>query len=154
LLAATRDGSPDATVSEILRKEDETGVGQPAYVGQLAASAKSSVDGLKDWLVRQKARGGTVLGYGAASRAVAMLAMANVDCAELSGIADASEAKWGRRMPGTNIPIISPAELVSARPDYVLLLLPDLSDEVRTQLPEVAESGGVWVNIDSIDTAP
>jgi hypothetical protein len=154
LLAATRNGFPDTTVSEILRKEAEAGIGQPDYVGQLAASAKSSVDGLKDWLVRQKARGRTVLGYGAASRAVTMLAMANIDCAELSGIADASEAKWARRMPGTNVPIISPAELVSARPDYVLLLLADLSEEVRVQLPEIEENGGVWVNIESIDTAP
>jgi hypothetical protein len=154
LLAATRNGFPDTTVSEILRKEAEAGIGQPDYVGQLAASAKSSVDGLKDWLVRQKARGRTVLGYGAASRAVTMLAMANIGRAELSGIADASEAKWARRMPGTNVPIISPAELVSARPDYVLLLLADLSEEVRVQLPEIEENGGVWVNIESIDTTP
>jgi hypothetical protein len=154
LLAATRGGFPDTTVSQILREEAEADISGPDYVGQLADSAKSSVDGLKAWLVTQKARGRTVLGYGAASRAVAMLAMAKIDCAELSGIADASEAKWARRMPGTNVPIINPADLVSARPDYVLLLLPDLSDEVRVQLPEIEENGGVWVNIESIDTAP
>ncbi|MDH6196244.1 hypothetical protein M2272_002887 [Mycobacterium frederiksbergense] len=154
LLAATRDGATDPTVSEILRNEAEAGIGQPACVGQLAASATSSVGGLKDWLVSQKADGRTVLGYGAASRAVAMLAMANINSAELPGIADASSAKWARRMPGTDIPIISPAELVSARPDHVLLLLPDLSDEVRAQLPEIEENGGEWVNIESITSVP
>ena len=91
-----------------------------------------------------------MFGYGAASRAVAMLAMADVDCAELLGIADASAAKWGRRMPGTNVPIISPAELLNARPDYVLLLLPDLMGEVRAQLPEIEANGGAWVNIENM----
>ena len=153
LLAATRDGSPDATVSRILREEEEVGIRQPAYVSQLQARAKSSADGLKAWLASQKDSGRTVFGYGAASRAVAMLAMADVDCAEISGIADASVAKWGRRMPGTKIPIISPAELLNARPDYVLLLVPYLMDEVRVQLPEIEANGGVWVNIESIDAA-
>jgi hypothetical protein len=153
LLAATRDGSSDATVSRILREEEEAGVRQPAYVGQLEDSAKSSADGLKAWLASQKDSGRTVFGYGAASRAVAMLATADVDCAELSGIADASAPKWGRRMPGTNVPVISPAELLNARPDYVLLLLPDLMHEVRVQLPEIEANGGAWVNIEGIDAA-
>ena len=75
-------------------------------------SAKSSADGLKTWLASQKGSGHTVFGYGAASRAVAMLAMADVACAELSGIADASAAKWGRRMPGTMFPLSVQPELV------------------------------------------
>ena len=56
-------------------------------------------------------------------------------------------------MPGTKIPIISPAELLNARPDYVLVLVPDLMDEVRVQLPEIEANGGVWVNIESIGAA-
>jgi hypothetical protein len=152
LLAATRDGSPDATVSRILREEEEAGVRQPAYVSQLQVRAKSSADGLNAWLASQRDSGHTVFGYGAASRAVAMLAMANVGRTELSGIADASVAKWGLRMPGTKIAIISPAELSNARPDYVLVLVPDLMDEVRVQLPEIEANGGAWVNIESIGT--
>lgn len=153
LLAATRDGSPDASVSRMHREEEQAGIREPAYVSQLEDSAKSSADGLKAWLAIQRETGRTVFGYGAASRAVAMLAMADVDSAELSGIADASDAKWGRRMPGTDVPIVSPQELVNARPDYVLLLLPDLMNEVRVQLPEIEANGGVWVNIERINGA-
>ena len=40
------------------------------------------------------------------------------DCSRRS--ADASPAKQGRRMPGTDIPIISPDELLAAKPDRVL----------------------------------
>jgi hypothetical protein len=40
--------------------------------------------------------------------------------------------------------------LVNARPDCVLLLLPDLMDEVRAHLPEIEANGAAWVNIEKI----
>jgi hypothetical protein len=83
-----------------------------------------------------------------------MLAMAGAGRTELSAIADASSAKWGRRMPGTDIPIVSPADMVAAHPEQVLLLLPDLMPEVRAAWPEVEASGGVWVDIATLETAP
>lgn len=56
-------------------------------------------------------------------------------------------------MPGTDVPIISPADLVSASPDYVLLLLPDLLDEVRSDFPEIEAQGGKWVSISTVVAA-
>ncbi|OBB04118.1 transferase [Mycobacteriaceae bacterium 1482268.1] len=150
LLAATRDGSPDSTVTHILREEEQAQIRQAHYAGQLQDSAKRSVDRISGWLRAQKADGHKVFGYGAASRAVALLAMAGVDRDLLMGVADASAAKWGRRMPGTDVPIVSPAELSNARPDRVLLLLPDLINEVRTQLPEIEARGGAWVSTQEI----
>lgn len=79
--------------------------------------------------------------------------MADVDRTEMCGVADASTAKRGRRMPGTDVPIISPADLVSASPDYVLLLLPDLLDEVRSDFPEIEARGGEWVSISTVVAA-
>jgi hypothetical protein len=37
----------------------------------------------------------------------------------------------GRRIPGTDVVIISPEQLIAADPDCVLLTLPDLYEEVR-----------------------
>jgi hypothetical protein len=41
------------------------------------------------------------------------------------------------RVVGTDIPIVSPNELLAARPDPVLLTLPDLLPEVSTRFPEL-----------------
>jgi ABC-type Fe3+-hydroxamate transport system substrate-binding protein len=41
----------------------------------------------------------------------------------------------GRRIPGTDIVIISPEQLIAADPDCVLLTLPDLYEEVRQSYP-------------------
>ena len=50
LLAATRDDSPDVTVSRLLHEEAELGIREPAYVSRLQDSAASSARGLKAWL--------------------------------------------------------------------------------------------------------
>jgi C-methyltransferase-like protein len=51
-----------------------------------------------------------------------------------------------RRMPGTDIPIIAPDELVAAWPDVVLLFVSDLATEVRAALPQIEAGGGRWVD--------
>jgi len=93
-----------------------------------------------------------VFGYGAASRAVALLYRAEVGRDLLAAIADASPGKHGTRMPATGIPVITPDELVAEQADEVLLLLPDLLSEVRSALPGVEAAGGRWVDVDSISS--
>jgi hypothetical protein len=68
---------------------------------------------------------------------VALLHGAGIDSRLLRAVADASTAKQGRRMPGTDIPIVSPADLLAADPDRVLLTLPDLHSEVSERFPEL-----------------
>lgn len=121
----------------------------PAKVATLQAAADGRVAALRAHLDAQRASGKRVFGYGAASRAVAMFARAGLDRGLLAAVADASPAKQGRRMPGTDIPIIAPEDLVAAHPDQVVLTLPDLLPEVSARLPELA---GRWVTDDWIAT--
>jgi C-methyltransferase C-terminal domain len=163
LLAATRGGAddegavdtgPDASVGDLLAEEAALGVEDPARVRALQDSAVSRAEALHLWLVEQKAAGSTVLGYGAASRAVALLCRAGVDRSLLGAVADASRAKHGRRMPATDIPVVAPGELVAAHPDAVALFLPDLMREIRRTLPEVEAAGGQWVDVESLGSKP
>ena len=108
---------------------------------------------LHDWLVHQQSAGSAVIGYGAASRAVALLLQAQVDRTLLPAIVDASPAKQGLRMPGTDIPIVGPAELAARRPDSVLLFVSDLLTEVRAAFPEVEAGGGRWVDVEAHGSA-
>ena len=96
------------------------------------------------------AAGRSVLGYGAASRAVALLCRAGVDRQLLPAIVDTSVSKHGLRMPGTDVPIVSPAELTMHPPHLVLLFVPDLLTEVRRAFPEVEESGCRWVDAEAL----
>jgi hypothetical protein len=89
--------------------------------------------------------GKRVLGYGAASRAVALLRQAGIDSALLPAIVDISAAKHGRRMPGSAIPIAPPDLLRSDLPDVLLLFVPDLLAEVRAAFPALDEHGCEWI---------
>jgi hypothetical protein len=154
LLAARRDtdpsASPDDAVRSLLEEDVRVGVTDPAVLTGLQRDAQNSAEHLHEWLVAERSAGRRVLGYGAASRTVALLLKAGVDSSLLPSVVDASPAKQGLRMPGTDIPISSPSQLMDRRPDTVLLFLPDLLTEVRGAYPDVEASGGRWVDAESL----
>ncbi|MFJ4657384.1 class I SAM-dependent methyltransferase [Nocardia sp. NPDC088792] len=131
---------PDDTALRILAAE--SAVTEPDTLRTLQDAADRQARALRTWLERETSSGRSVYAYGAASRAVALLHLAGVHRGLLTAVADASPAKQGCRMPGTDVPIIDPAALVAAQPDRVLLTLPDLLPEVRSRLPEL---DGRWV---------
>lgn len=154
LLAATRDGRPDATVRDLDAQERSAGVLEADVVGGLQGAADAMAGGLARFLAEQKEAGRRVLGYSAASRSVALLHHAGVGRELLPAVADGSRAKHGRRIPGSGIPVISPAELVEARPDSVVLFVDDLLAEVRSDMPQIEAAGGAWVLAGDIASPP
>jgi hypothetical protein len=150
LLAARRGGQPDRSVLDLEREETTAGVRSPQRVAALQQDATRAADALHAFLLEAKSAGRRVLGYGAASRAVVLLNRAGIGPDLLPGVADASPAKHRRRIPGVGIPVVAPEQLVAARPDHVLLFVPDLLDEVRAVFPAVEAGGGRWVLLDPV----
>ena len=145
-LVASRAGTDhDGSVDKLCRYEQLVGVRDTARVSALQDHVRSGAEALVDTLRQARDRGEIVLGYGAASRAVPLLALAGIGVDLLPAVADASPAKHDARMPGTDIPVISPDELKRRRPDTVLLFVPDLLDELRRSLPEIETAGGKWM---------
>jgi hypothetical protein len=154
LLAASREGNawagPDDMVRALLEDDARVGVRAPGAFANLQHDVQAHANALHDWLADERSAGRTVLGYGAASRAVALLCHAHVDRELLPAVVDASPAKQGLRMPGTDIPVTDPAQLASSRPDAVVLFVPDLLAEVRGSFPEVEAAGGRWVDAETL----
>jgi hypothetical protein len=153
LAAGHGDNAPDDTVEEALAAEALVGVRDPAALRGLQRDVLAKATALHDWLAGCAAAGKTVLGYGAASRAVALLRTAGASDELLPAIADASPAKHGLRMPGTAIPVISPGELVARHPDEVAVFVSDLLAEVRAAYPEIEAHGGHWTDADALGTS-
>ncbi len=154
LLAAGREadhrGAPDEAVAALLADDAAIGVCDPVVLAGLQRDCEARARGLREWLSAERDAGRSVVGYGAASRAVALLRRADVDSRLLPAVVDASPAKQGLRMPGTDIPVVSPAELAARKPDAVLLFLADLRAEVSAAYPEVVAAGGKWVDADAL----
>jgi hypothetical protein len=148
LLVLIRGGAPDETMASLTARELDVGVQRPEVIGGLQQIALDAAARLATWVTQEHAMGRKVLGYSAASRSVALLCRAGLTAELLPGIADAAPAKQGRRLPGSGIPVMTPAELVAARPETVLLFVPDLLPEVRRSLPQIEASGGRWLPVD------
>ena len=107
LLAASQDddsaGPGDMTVTSaaaamvpaLLAAEARTGVRDPDVLRGLQHDVQARAAALHDWLASSAAAGRTVLGYGAASRAVALLRPAGVDGDLLPAVADARRPSTG-----------------------------------------------------------
>jgi hypothetical protein len=152
LLAFAREGSRWGTqaenVTQVIDREIAEGVLQPTAVASLNQALAGSAAALGSYLADARSRSETVAGYSAASRTSALIQCGRVTAKDLIAIADAAPGLHGRTLPGSRIPIVSPAELVERRPDKVLLFVPDLLEEVRRALPEIEFSGGRWVVLD------
>jgi hypothetical protein len=152
LLALAKNGSrwgpQSESVTKLVDQEIAAGVTEPMVVASLNESLARSASALRSYLSDSRTRSEIVAGYSAASRTSALLQLGHVGAADLVTIADAAPGLHGRTMPGCRIPISSPSELVDARPDKVLLFVPDLLDEVRRALPEIELNGGRWVVLD------
>jgi C-methyltransferase C-terminal domain/Putative zinc binding domain len=135
-----------ASIDAVLGPELDAGVLSADRVGRLQDSVARTAADLRALLVAERAAGRRVYGYAAASRAVSLLRLAELDSSLLEGVADASPAKQDRRMPGTDVPIITPDELVAAAPDRVLVFVSELLAEARAALPGVEAAGGVWTD--------
>jgi hypothetical protein len=145
MLALRRTGEPSKQVRSLVQDEVACGVLDSRRVADLQRAMTCSAEAIRSFVHRHRVAGRRVFGYSAASRAVALLAAAGVTADEIMGIADASPAKEGRCLPGRRIPVITPAALIAAHPDRVLLFVPDLAAEVRRQFPEIESHGGRWV---------
>ena len=132
-----RDHTADESVTRLLSAEAAAGVTTPAAFASLQRDADQHIESLRYWLTEQVHAGRTVFAYGAASRAVALFSRGRIDTRLLTAVADASAAKQGRRMPGTDIPIVAPEEMLDAGPDAVLLTIGDLLPEVSARFPEL-----------------
>ncbi len=83
LLAAARDSDapmgPDDAVRSLLAEDARVGVCAPGTFSGLQREVLAQAKALRDWLAAQRSAGSMVLGYGAASRAVALLCQAHVN---------------------------------------------------------------------------
>ena len=144
----SRWGGQGESVKDLINREIAEGVLEPITVASLNESLASSAASLATYLADARSRSETVAGYSAASRSSALMRCGHVTAEDLVAVADAAHGLHGRAMPGSRIPIVSPAELVARKPGKVLLFVPDLLDEVREALPEIELNGGRWVVLD------
>lgn len=135
----------EASVARILGEEGDFGLRDLAIYGGFQARAEAVKDGFLAFLLEQKAAGKSVAAYGAAAKGNTLLNFAGVRPDLLSFVCDAAEAKQHKFLPGSHIPIHTPAALREHKPDWVVILPWNIAAEVMQQQAGISDWGGRFV---------
>lgn len=87
----------------------------------------------------------TLVGYGAAAKGNTLLNWLGLGPSYITAVGDTTPAKIGKFLPGSHIPIVSEAQLMQYRPDYVLILPWNWRDEIVDRLHCIRAWGGQFV---------
>ena len=135
------------TVDRLLKEEHDRGLQTLTPYRGFQARAEKVRDDLLEFLNEQKSKGKTVAAYGAAAKGNTLLNFAGVTPDLLPFVCDAAEAKQGKYLPGSRIPILPPPALGQESPDFVLILPWNIADEVRQQNDELRTRGARFVTV-------
>jgi SAM-dependent methyltransferase len=143
---AARGGFSDSAVLQEIRAQEATaGLPELATYSKFAQRVDECRDSLLGFLAGAKRDGKRVAAYGAAAKGNTLMNFCGITPADISFVADRNPHKQKKFLPGTHIPVVSPEELMLAKPDYVLILPWNLSAEIKQQLADIKTWGGRFV---------
>ncbi len=135
----------EGTVGKLVTEEKQRGLQNLTTYQNFQSEADRVKDDLLVFLVVQKRAGKSVAAYGAAAKGNTLLNYAGVKPDLLAFVCDAAEAKQGKYMPGSHIPILHPSALSERQPDYILILPWNIADEVIRTHDYVRQWGGQFL---------
>jgi len=86
-----------------------------------------------------------VVGYGAPAKGNTLLNYCGVKPDLIPYTVDRNVYKQGRYLPGSQIPVLAPEKIFDGKPDFVLILPWNLTDEITEQMTSVRDWGGRFV---------
>jgi hypothetical protein len=134
-----------AAISSMLQKEIQYGLQDLNTYFKFQPRADKIKDDLLSFLIEQKRSGKKVAAYGAAAKGNTLLNYAGVKPDLIEFVCDAAQAKQGKFMPGSHIPILHPSEMLKRQFDCVLILPWNIADEVIKQNSQLVSRGKQFV---------
>lgn len=135
----------ERNVAALLKKETARGMLKLDYYLNFHQAADKVKYALLAFLLEQKKQGKKVVAYGAAAKGNTLLNYCGIKKDLIDIVVDASPHKQGKFMPGSHIPILSPAALVKYQPDWVVILPWNIKSEIFQQHEYIKDWGGQFV---------
>ena len=126
-------------------EEQAAGFGRIESYAGFAPRVEAVRDSFRAFLAAEKAAGRRVAAYGAAAKGNTFLNYCGTTSDDVVAVFDASLAKQGRFLPGSHLPILSPAAVAEIRPDDLIILPWNLKDEIIGQMAFIRDWGGRFV---------
>lgn len=144
-LFAAKSGEVDASVRALLAEERADGIDRFDYYASFGERVETLRQKLVDLLARLKAEGARIVGYGAAAKGTILLNSCGIDARFLDYVVDRNPHKQGRYVPGVRLLIKSPEVLATDRPDVLLILPWNITEEIMRQQHAFRAAGGRFI---------
>jgi len=143
--AADRTHAVSGEVAALRTRERSDGLDRIETYMAFAEQVRRTKHLLLEFLIGAKRARKRIVGYGAPGKGNTLLNYCGIRTDFLDFTVDRNPYKQGKYTPGTHIPIRAPEDLLTARPDYVLILPWNLQEEIMQQLQAIRAWGGQFV---------
>jgi SAM-dependent methyltransferase len=134
------------TVKRLLAEEHRLGIDR---FGSYYESFAQRVEQIKRQLLKilndLKQQGKRVAAYGASAKGSTMLSYLNAGPELIEFVVDKNVHKHGKFMPGVHNPVYDVTAIADKKPDYLLLLVWNLKDEILRQQDAYRKAGGRFI---------
>lgn len=137
--------SQSERVERMREREKSFGLGEMETYRAFSERTKAAKRDLLSFLIDVNERGESVVCYGAAAKGVTLMNFCGLGSDMVDYVVDKSPHKQGRFIPGANVAIHPPSRIFETRPDYVMILPWNISDEVRKEMAGIRQWGGRFV---------
>ncbi len=130
---------------DLLAREEAAGLTCLEHYRSFYESVKATKRRILTFLIQAKAEGKSIVGYGAAAKANTLMNYCGIGSDFIEYTVDRSPYKQGHFLPGTHIPIHHPDKIRETKPDYLLIFVWNIKDEIMEQMAYIREWGGQFV---------
>lgn len=141
-LPPVRTATQDQRIGRLLRSEYWMSHPQ-AFMHNLQGRANWMRDRLVQLVEDELATNRTVAGYGATAKSVSLINFCGFDRDQISYVVDTTPHKAGRHIPGTDIPIVAPSDVVE--PDTYVMWAWNYASHILRKEDEFTHRGGRWI---------
>jgi len=132
-------------VSLLRKEEEEMGLEDQKIYKKFAQRINNLKGKTYEFIKREVVDGKKVYVYGASTRGSTLLQFFNLDHKLIQSAADRNPTKWGKKIVGTEIPIISEEQARIEKPDYFLVLPWYFLREFKIREQEYLDGGGKFI---------
>jgi 2-polyprenyl-3-methyl-5-hydroxy-6-metoxy-1,4-benzoquinol methylase len=148
IFATPSDGAAHLTteaVRDVLAQEHAAGLNDRHTYAAFANQVIDTKTALLEFCVQARRDHKTIAGYGAPAKGSTLLNYCGIGPEFIPFTVDRSPHKQGKLLPGVRIPIRAPEAIFEAKPDYVLILPWNLSNEIVAQMAGIRHWGAKFV---------
>jgi SAM-dependent methyltransferase len=137
--------STGEAVEALKEREREAGLDRIETYAAFGEAVREVKRNLLEFLISAKREGRSVAAYGAAAKGTTLLNYCGIRTEFVDYVLDRNPHKQGTFLPGVRIPIHPPEHAAETKPDYLLILVWNIADEVVEQMAHIREWGGRFV---------